>query len=285
MSDQYANSGRHRDTSDEEDLQILLMSIEDPTLTINDIACALEIGYSTTRRRLREAGLFSRVAAKKTALTAQHRAARIRYCETMLNFDQWSMVCFVDESHFCSSRSGPRRIIRPRGERFNDRYITFINFSNRFSVSVFGILTTQGIGPLIRIDGRMNAQQYTEILEDCLPFLNHIFPLRDYFWLQDNCPIHTARLTTEWMHLNMPPRIIDHPPYSPDLNPIENLWGLVKNSLKSFPKASSSEELYDQINFVWQLMSADRDLILNLVHSMPNRLQLCLDNNGSTTRY
>jgi len=29
--------------------------------------------------------------------------------------------------------------------------------------------------------------------------------------------------------------ILDWPPYSPDLKPIENLWGIIKNKVRRFP--------------------------------------------------
>ncbi|CAB4375126.1 unnamed protein product [Rhizophagus irregularis] len=68
---------------------------------------------------------------------------------------------------------------------------------------------------------------------------------------QDNAPIHTAKITKDWLKKNKIV-VIDWPANSPDLNPIENIWKQLKDNIQSckvFPrtvdelKVALSEEL------------------------------------------
>ena len=43
--------------------------------------------------------------------------------------------------------------------------------------------------------------------------------------MQDNARCHVSRVTKAWLELQTIP-IMEWPPYSPDLNPIENIWGI-----------------------------------------------------------
>jgi len=58
-------------------------------------------------------------------------------------------------------------------------------------------------------------------------------------FMQDNAPIHSAKKTKEWF-AEIGIRVIDWLPYSPDMNPIENLWALLKKeAFKVCPELNS----------------------------------------------
>ena len=55
---------------------------------------------------------------------------------------------------------------------------------------------------------------------------------------QDNAPIHTSRATKEWLRTNKI-ATIDWPVNSPDLDPTENIWKLLKDNIQKrevFPR-------------------------------------------------
>jgi len=47
--------------------------------------------------------------------------------------------------------------------------------------------------------------------------------LEDILFQQDKAPVHKAYNVMDWLERHSI-EVVDHPPYSPDLNPIEHLW-------------------------------------------------------------
>ena len=53
-----------------------------------------------------------------------------------------------------------------------------------------------------------------------------VYVEKNEFFSKINASIHNASITKKYL-LEQKMRLFDHPACSPDLNPIENLWGLV----------------------------------------------------------
>ncbi len=64
-------------------------------------------------------------------------------------------------------------------------------------VMMWGCLTTGGLGPLVHIEGTMNANKYIATLQDhLLPYIQEMFPDGDCAYQHDNAPSHTPRTVT-----------------------------------------------------------------------------------------
>ena len=73
---------------------------------------------------------------------------------------------------------------------------------------------------------------YLKLLDYCLlPVVERIREtIKDPLFMHDNAPIHTAGIVKDWFDENNVD-VMDWPPYSPDLNPIEHVWKVMKAKL------------------------------------------------------
>jgi transposase len=122
--------------------------------------------------------------------------------------------------------------------------------------------------------GGVTARVYKEILEEELPRLTE----PHLIFMQDNAPIYTSWLLHEWLS-EQGYRVLSWPPYSPDLNAIENLWALLKekiltrySDLETMPKKDAAlRKLCEAVTHVW--LDIGQDLLDRLIDSMPRRVE------------
>jgi DDE superfamily endonuclease len=126
----------------------------------------------------------------------------------------------------------------------------------------------------------MNAEFYTGILRERIPEVKAM--LGDEFrWQQDNDPKHTSRRAMTFLKNNVS-EVIDWPSCSPDLNPIENIWAIVKRNVE-YRMPNNLEELRRYMIEEWQAIP--KSFLKNLIDSMQGRCREVLEKNGELIAY
>lgn len=255
--------------------------------------CGVQISHETVRKVLLEHKYSSRVARKKPLLSTFNINKRFSFAKehVLYPIEYWDDVIFCDETKIMLYyNEGPNRVWRKPLEALCYKNIIPTVKFGKLSVTVWGCISSKGVGILRFIDETMDKEYYLDILKTELVQSATKFGFIDpsnrnklnFKLYQDNDPKHKSYLCRSWALYNCA-KVIDTPAYSPDLNPIENLWAhLKKRVARRSPK--SKEQLKAFIQEEWENIPNEYD-VKKLISSMKRRLQAVLDAKGFHTKY
>lgn len=137
------------------------------------------------------------------------------------------------------------------------------------SIMIWGCISAAGVGEMTRIEGIMKKEDYLHILKQHLHKSAEKLGIRDTFkFYQDNDPKRKFHIVKSWL-LYKCPKVLETPPQSHDLNPIENLWAQLKSrTWKTLSK--SKVELEEKIKKEWGKITSED--INKYISNMPQRL-------------
>ncbi len=128
------------------------------------------------------------------------------------------------------------------------------------------------------LDGLMNAEMYIEVLKNNLinP-ADNLYGKCKWRFQQDNAPCHKAYKVKRWIE-DQGIRMLDHPPQSPDLNPIEFIWAIIKNEVeKKSPKTKI--ELRCCIELCWENLK--NEVVVNCIDHLSKTIEKIIQVNGN----
>ena len=101
-------------------------------------------------------------------------------------------------------------------------------------VMVLGMFSWHNLGLLVPTEHCLNAAAYLSIAADHVrPFMTTVYPSSDGYFQQDNAPWHKAHIISNWfLEHDNEFTVLQCPPQSPDLNPIEHLWDVVEREIR-----------------------------------------------------
>ncbi len=118
------------------------------------------------------------------------------------------------------------------------------------SVMIWAAMSSADVGPLGFLKSTVNAAIYQEILElFVLPSADKLYGDADFIFQQDLTTAHTAKGTKSWFN-DHGVTVLDWPANSPDLNPIENLEGIVKRKMRD-TRPNNADDLKAAIKATW----------------------------------
>lgn len=246
----------------------------------------VKVSVRTVQRYLHEQGFFGRAGVRKPFVTEVNRKKRFSWAKERKDWgEEWKNIIWSDESKFeLFKGSGRRWVWRRPHEKYDVECLIPTFKSGQDGIMVWGCFTYNGLGPLVRLEGRINAAAYIDVLDDhLLGFIDNLGDEEEYLFQEDNAPIHTARVTTEWKRDN-DIETLPWPAQSPDMNPIENLWDELERQVRARkPLPKNREELWSVLQEEWGKIEIHK--LQNLVNSMPNRIKAVLNSKGNPTKY
>ncbi|GFW08746.1 transposable element Tcb1 transposase [Trichonephila clavipes] len=231
------------------------------------------ISSATVRRRLHMNRLYAWVPRVCVPLFVQSRAARLKWCQEHGNWtvSDWDNVMFTDVSRFALEPDDKRiRIGRTQGKRNQPQNITEHHAFRGGSIMVWAGISL-GYRTDLRIfkRGSVTAVRYRdEILEPIVSLYAAIvgptFALMD-----DNARSHRADIVDDYLESEGIARMA-WPTYSPDFNPIENLWDALGRAISSrFSPLDTLMELETALQEEWRLLNSA--VVDHLIESIVRR--------------
>lgn len=202
----------------------------------------LDVSHDTIYRYIRKTGLTHKKATRIPKLSKQDNFSRLSWASKFEHRD-WNKIVFSDETAFSLNQScyGWSK----KGSR-----ITQKNQCYNKKIHVWGSMCRNGPISFRVFERTMTSDTYVSIIEDSfLPNVQKVIGSRWYLQ-QDNARAHTASNTTQFFKRERI-RIINWPARSPDLNPIGNLWAILKRAVYS----RSPSKIEDLKNYVQQEIS------------------------------
>ena len=135
------------------------------------------------------------------------------------------------------------------------------------------------------LNGNQDSRKYCETLDKALlPFAAEIYEeMENWYYQQDGASMHRSGFTRSWLN-EKGVRTIDWPAKSPDVNIIENIWGIMARRVYLRQRQFDTvEQLKEVIEDVWATISGE--LLQKLYPSIPWRMLAVLDGQGRATKY
>lgn len=277
-------SGRPRKLSKADSRYLCQQSKRNRFMTAKDLAHvplfqSRNISPRTISRELNKNGLKARALISKPKISEKNMRVRLKFCKAHKSWsdEEWENIAFSDESTLFSEKTGKVYIRRTIKEKNMPLFAPKETHHGGKEVLVWGYITSNGVGPLVRVEGRLDGEYYFRLIKENLTLAG--FRDGSIIWQQDGAGPHRYAPLHQWFHKNGI-QTIEWPAQSPDLNLIENVWAYIRKELFKVNKnIRTKQDLWKETLRIWHMIPDD--YIRRLYRSLRKRMKEVIDNKGA----
>ena len=290
VSESYERKGRKRKLTEDEEQRIVEFTKKVKFTTPKQIIRVLQlrnISYRTIDRLLIRNDLWGRVA--RTRHPKMDPKKRLSFANGYLDFN-WCSVMFSDECCIWFNRHTRTWVRRPRGTKYavRDEY-TQKSSHHGEKINIIGFISCNGVGKLETFTKNMDGKLLKKLFKNNVIqsakqfFTDNTGEMREWWLLHDNDKKFHTHLVKQWC-FNNGVALIDFPTYSPDLNPIENIWAYLKHAITL--RNAEIKDVKDLIRIIHEeWLRIPTIYCWNACLSMKRRCLQVIANNGFKSNY
>ena len=244
-------------------------------------------------------GLGRRIERKTPWLSKAQKAARLAFAEEHLSWElkEWRRVIFTDEMSMQTGANSKKVYVwRYSWEKYWEDCCGAIVIAGFEKIKIWGGMRYDALSEMVVLPeknggGKLNAEEYCAVILDgeLLDFwMRSMEDVGYVLVMEDGAPYHKGAAAKrrkqyeEMGWIGWGPGT--WPSNSPDLNPIENLWHVLRSNIRKRKRQPRNrKELEKALQEEWNKL--DMGVINSLIDSMPSRMQAVIDARGGPTHY